>query len=67
MDPGTDPWLEGAAIAVLLSDPAEDVAVVVTVAMTLVHDSPENQDTELDTAELVRVTEAAVARIMDGL
>ncbi|MFZ9629882.1 MAG: hypothetical protein ACO3C1_11090, partial [Ilumatobacteraceae bacterium] len=65
--PATDPWMETQSISILLSDESSPVSIVVTVALTVVHNNPDQQVAELDTDELTRIAQAAVARIMDGL
>lgn len=52
---------------ILLSDPSSPISVVVSVSMTVVHNNPTPQAEGPDTGELIRIAEAAVARIMDGL
>lgn len=65
--PASDPWAESQGITILLSDPSSPISVVVSVSMTVVHNNPEPQPDGPDTGELIRIAEAAVARIMDGL
>jgi hypothetical protein len=65
--PTSDPWAETKGISILLSDESSPVSIVVTVSITIVHNNPDQEVAELDTAELTRIAQAAVARIMDGL
>jgi hypothetical protein len=65
--PATDPWAEIQSISVLMSDPSSSVSVVVSVSMTVVHNDPSQMGASMDTDELTRIAEVAVARIMDGL
>ncbi len=64
---GTDPSAEIHAIEVLGWDGESDVALVMGVDIVAVRDTPETESLVVDDAELVRVTEAAVARIQAGL
>jgi hypothetical protein len=65
--PSSDPWAETQGISILMSDPSSPVSVVIGVSMTVVHNNPDEQVAALDTDELIRIAEAAVARIMEGL
>jgi hypothetical protein len=65
--PTSDPWAEIQGISILMSDPSSPVSIVITVSMTVVHNNPDQQVAALDTDELIRIAEAAVARIVDGL
>ena len=65
--PSDNPWLEQRSTAVLLSDPNESVALVVSVGAVTIHDPAGADVTELDDAEYERIVEAAVGRILDGL
>lgn len=62
-----NPWLEQQVTAVLLSDPAQPVALVVTVVAATVHNPPSAKTTTVEPAEFSRIVEAAVKRILDGL
>jgi hypothetical protein len=65
--PTSDPWAEIQGISILMSDPSSPVSIVITVSNTVVHDNPDQQAAAPDTDELIRIAEAAVARIVDGL
>jgi hypothetical protein len=65
--PTSDPWAEMQGISILLSDESSPASIVVTVTMTVVHNNPDQQVAGIDTDELTRIAQAAVARIMDGL
>jgi hypothetical protein len=65
--PESDPWAEIQGISILMSDPSSPVSIVITVSNTVVHNNPDEQVEAPDTDELVRIAEAAVARIVDGL
>jgi hypothetical protein len=65
--PSGTPWLEQRVTSVLLSDPSQPVALVVTVGALVTHDSPTTEPTALEPAEYDRIVQAAVGRIMDGL
>jgi len=65
--PASDPWAEMQGISILLSDDSSPASIVVTVTITVVHNNPDQQVAEIDTDELTRIAQAAVARIMDGL
>jgi hypothetical protein len=65
--PTSDPWIEVQGISILLSDPSSPVSVVLTVSQTVVHNNPDQEVAAVDTDELIRIAEVAVARIMDGL
>jgi len=65
--PTSDPWAEIQGISILMSDPSSPVSIVITVSMTVVHNNPDQQVAALDTDELIRIAQAAVARITDGL
>ncbi len=53
--------------AVLLSDPSQPIALVVSVAAITVHDPPSAKTTTVEPAEFSRIVEAAVNRILEGL
>lgn len=59
------PWIQSQMTAVLLSDPSEPVALVVSVSATSIHDPPDLGVTELDPAEYLRIVESAVNRIVE--
>ena len=65
--PPSDPWAEIQGISILMSDPSSPVSIVITVSMTVVHNNPDQEVAALDTDELIRIAQAAVARIVDGL
>ena len=65
--PSGTPWLEQRVTSVLLSDPSQPVALVVTVGALITHDPPTTEPTALEPAEYDRIVQAAVGRIMDGL
>jgi hypothetical protein len=65
--PTSDPWAEIQGISILMSDPSSPVSVVISVSITVVHNNPDQQVAALDTDELIRIAEAAVARIVEGL
>jgi len=65
--PASDPWAEIQGISILMSDPSSPVSIVITVSLTVVHNNPDQQVAAPDTDELIRIAEAAVARIVDGL
>jgi hypothetical protein len=65
--PTSDPWAQIQGISILMSDPSSPVSIVISVSMTVVHNNPDQQVAALDTDELIRIAEAAVARIVDGL
>ena len=62
-----NPWLEQQMTAVLLSDPSQPIALVVSVAAITVHDPPSAKTTTVEPAEFSRIVEAAVNRILEGL
>jgi hypothetical protein len=64
--PETDPWAEVAGITALMSDEASPVSLVIAVSMTVVHEPGVDVEGP-DTGELIRIAEAAAARIEAGL
>lgn len=68
--PGADPWLEMQVLSILVTglDPMNDLAVVVNLLVTTIHNNPPGTDIEmLDHEELVRIAEAAIDRFaFDG-
>ena len=63
----TDPWVEQRMTMVLLSDPSQPVALVVSVGTVNLHSPPGYESTVLDPAEYTRIVNAAVDRILEGL
>ena len=64
---GDNPSLTQQMTMVLLSDPEQSVALVVSVGASTITDPAGAPAATLDEAELSRVTVAAVNRILDGL
>jgi hypothetical protein len=65
--PSDTPWLEQRVTTVLLSDPSQPVALVVTVGALVIHDPSTAEPTVLEPAEYDRIVAAAIDRIMQGL
>jgi hypothetical protein len=63
--PSDTPWIESQLTTVLLSDPDEPVALVVSAVATKIHNPPDLDVTELDPAEYERIVETAVNRIVE--
>jgi hypothetical protein len=62
--PGTDPWVELQILSILVTnlDPTNDNSVVISIAVSTVHD-PANAAVEmLDHDEIVRIAEAAIGK-----
>jgi hypothetical protein len=62
--PGTDPWVEWQIVSILVTnlDPTNDNSVVISIAVSTVHD-PANAAVEmLDHEEIIRIAEAAIDR-----
>ena len=60
--PGADPWLEMQVLSILVTglDPMNDLAVVINLSATTIHD-PANADIEmLDHEEIIRIAELAI-------
>lgn len=64
---GDNPSLSQQTTVVLLSDPEQPVALVLSVGASSIDDPPGTSATELDATEFSRIVEAAVARILEGL
>lgn len=63
--PTDTPWIDSQTTLVLLSDPAEPIALVLWVGATTVHDPAGTEVTTIDPAEYTRIVETAVSRIVD--
>jgi hypothetical protein len=63
--PSETPWIESQMTAILLSDPSQPVALVVSVSAVVLHDPSDLEVTEIDPAEYLRIVESAVNLIID--
>lgn len=63
--PSETPWIESQMTAILLSDPSQPVALVVSVSAVVLHDPSDLEVTEIDPAEYLRIAESAVNRIIE--
>ena len=67
--PGADPWLEMQVLSILVTglDPMNDLAVVINLSATTIHDPAGAPVEMLDHQELIRVAEAAIDKFaFDG-
>ncbi len=62
--PGADPWVEWQIVSILVTnlDPANDNSVVISIAVSTIHDPAGAAVEMLDPEEIVRIAEAAIAR-----
>ena len=63
--PGADPWVELQVVSILVTDldPGNDNSVVVSIAVSTVHDPAGEPAEILDHDELIRIAEAAVGKL----
>ncbi len=66
VQPPHSPWIEGRSLTILLDDGSSDLAAVVEISVTGVHDPPDAPVTLVDDEEWFRIAEAAVAKILSG-
>ncbi|MCU0282172.1 MAG: hypothetical protein MUE66_10265, partial [Acidimicrobiia bacterium] len=67
--PAADPWAEMQVLSILITglDPMNDLAVVVNLSVTTIHDPAGAPVEMLDHQELIRIAEAAIDRFaFDG-
>jgi hypothetical protein len=67
--PGTDPWVELQVVSILVTnlDPTNDISVVISIAVSTIHDPAGAAVEVLDHDEIVRIAEAAISKFQyDG-
>lgn len=62
-----DPWLENHSIDLYAWDGTSEVAVAMSIGITVVHDPSDVAVPAIDHAELERIAEVAITRLQGGL